>query len=142
MLMYCKHPLIFIEDTVTLDVALNEFKTGKSHMAIVRQIYDDGEVDKYYEAIGVVTLEDVIEEVLQTEINDETDTLSDNRRKRRRVDAQVAHLVDELITDSPTKPALMGPSPTLSPPQQQPLATTLNMLSTSIKTNSNNQSST
>lgn len=96
MLMYCKHPLIFIEDDATLDVALNEFKTGKSHMAVVRQIYDDGETDKYYEAIGVVTLEDVIEEVLQVEINDETDTLSDNRRKRRRTEAQVAHLVDEL----------------------------------------------
>lgn len=98
MLMYCKHPLIFIEDDATLDVALNEFKTGKSHMAVVRQIYDDGEVDKYYEAIGVVTLEDVIEEVLQAEINDETDILSDNRRKRRRTDcAQLAHLmIDEL----------------------------------------------
>lgn len=98
MLLYCKHPLIFIEDDATLDVALNEFKTGKSHMAVVQQIYDDGEVDKYYEAIGVVTLEDVIEEVLQVEINDETDTLSDNRRKRRRTDAQVAHLLDELTS--------------------------------------------
>lgn len=98
MLKYCKHPLVFIDDTATLDVALNEFKTGKSHMAIVRELYDDGEMDKRYEAIGVVTLEDVIEEVLQTEINDETDTLSDNRRKRRRTEAQVAHLVDELIT--------------------------------------------
>lgn len=93
MLMHCKHPLIFIDDETTLDVALNEFKTGKSHMAVVRQIYDDGETDKYYEAIGVVTLEDVIEEVLQVEINDETDTLSDNRRKRRRADAQV-HVID------------------------------------------------
>lgn len=100
MLMYCKHPLIFIQDDTTLDVALNEFKTGKSHMAVVRQIYDDGEIDKYYEAIGVVTLEDVIEEVLQAEINDETDTLSDNRRKRRRTDAQVAHLIDELTSSS------------------------------------------
>lgn len=100
MLMYCKHPLIFIGDDTTLDVALNEFKTGKSHMAVVRQIYDDGEIDKYYEAIGVVTLEDVIEEVLQAEINDETDTLSDNRRKRRRADAQVAHLLDDLTCRS------------------------------------------
>lgn len=100
LITYCKHPLIFIDDDATLDVALNEFKTGKSHMAVVRQIYDDGEVDKYYEAIGVVTLEDVIEEVLQTEINDETDILSDNRRKRRRKNVQVANqLPDELITD-------------------------------------------
>lgn len=75
MVQYCRHPLLFVEDHVTLDMALNEFKGGKSHMAIVRQIYDDGELDKYYEAIGVVTLEDVIEEVLQVEINDETDTL-------------------------------------------------------------------
>lgn len=97
MLMYCKHPLIFIDEDATLDVALNEFKTGKSHMAVVRQILDDGETDKYYEAIGVVTLEDVIEEVLQTEINDETDILSDNRRKRRRTEAQLANLmIDEL----------------------------------------------
>lgn len=96
MLIYCKHPLVFIGVDTTLDVALNEFKTGKSHMAVVRQIYDDGEIDKYYEAIGVVTLEDVIEEVLQVEINDETDTLSDNRRKRRRTEAQVAHLIDDL----------------------------------------------
>lgn len=99
MLMYCKHPLIYIEENATLDVALNEFKTGKSHMAVVRQIFDDGETDKYYEACGVVTLEDVIEEVLQTEINDETDTLSDNRRKRRRTDAQVSNLmIEELIS--------------------------------------------
>lgn len=100
ILRYCKHPLIFIEGDATLDVALNEFKTGKSHMAVVRQIFDDGVNDKYYEAIGVVTLEDVIEEVLQVEINDETDSLSDNRRKRRRTDAQIAQYIDELSSHS------------------------------------------
>lgn len=100
ILRYCKHPLVFIEDDATLDVALNEFKTGKSHMAVVRQIHDNGETDKYYEAIGVVTLEDVIEEVLQVEINDETDSLSDNRRKRRRTDAQIAQYIDELTCHS------------------------------------------
>lgn len=116
MLRYCKHPLIFIDDTATLDLALNEFKTGKSHMAIVRQLFDDGEVDKYYEAIGVVTLEDVIEEVLQTEINDETDTLSDNRRKRRRTEAQVAHLTDEPLVGGgqPQSPWLPSVTPQLT----------------------------
>lgn len=96
MLTYCKHPLIFIDDYATLDVALNEFKTGKSHLAVVRRLQDDGETDRYYESIGVVTLEDVIEEVLQTEINDETDTLSDNRLKSLRTQAQVSHLFDQL----------------------------------------------
>lgn len=89
MISFYNHPIMYVFEDATLDLALDEFKTGKSHMAMVRRILDDGENDPYYEIIGVVTLEDVIEEIMQMEINDETDTLSDNRRKRRRKEAQV-----------------------------------------------------
>lgn len=89
MISFYNHPRMFVYEDTTLDTALNEFKTGKSHMAIVQRVVDDGERDPYYEITGVVTLEDVIEEIMQMEINDETDTLTDNRRKRRRKDAQV-----------------------------------------------------
>lgn len=73
-LIDCSLSIVF--EDATLDVALNEFKRGLSHMAFVQRIVDDGERDPRYEVLGVVTLEDVIEEVLQAEIIDETDVLS------------------------------------------------------------------
>lgn len=89
MISFYSHPRMFVEEHTTLDRALNAFKTGESHMAIVQKLIDDTDRDPYYEITGIVTLEDVIEEIMQMEINDETDTLTDNRRKRRRKEAQV-----------------------------------------------------
>lgn len=73
---FYKHPLYFVYEDVTLDLMLNEFKQGKSHMAFVRKISDDGINDPVYKLTGIVTLEDVIEEVIQAEIVDETDIIS------------------------------------------------------------------
>jgi len=47
---------------------LNEFQTGKSHMATVTD-------NSTGELVGIITLEDVIEELIQEEIEDETDSM-------------------------------------------------------------------
>ena len=63
----------------------NEFKSGeKGHMAFVQDVNDAGEGDPFYETIGLVTLEDIIEEIIQQEIVDETDVVMDNRTKKKR----------------------------------------------------------
>lgn len=60
---------------------LNEFQKGRSHMAIV---YDDiSKPSKERKFIGIVSIEDIIEEILQEEIIDETDTFVDNTNKTK-----------------------------------------------------------
>jgi CBS domain containing-hemolysin-like protein len=46
----------------------NEFKQGKSHLGLVESVVDDVRLP-----VGIVSLEDIIEELLQQEIIDETD---------------------------------------------------------------------
>ena len=71
---------VWAEKEKPLNQMLNEFKTGeKGHLAIVK---DDGEEKR---AIGIVTLEDIIEEIIQAEIIDEDDVVTDNRSKQKRI---------------------------------------------------------
>lgn len=50
---------------------------GKSHLAIVQRVNNEGEGDPFYEVLGLVTLEDVIEEIIKSEILDESDLYSE-----------------------------------------------------------------
>jgi metal transporter CNNM len=63
----------------------DEFKSGdKGHMALVQEVNTEGEGDPFYETVGLVTLEDIIEEIIQQEIVDETDVVIDNKTKKKR----------------------------------------------------------
>ncbi|CAG9772312.1 unnamed protein product [Ceutorhynchus assimilis] len=82
---FYQNPCNFVFEDVTLDVMFKIFKEGnKGHMAFVSRVNSDGEGDPFYETVGLITLEDVIEELIQAEIVDETDVITDNRTKRRR----------------------------------------------------------
>uniref|UniRef100_H3A441 Metal transporter n=1 Tax=Latimeria chalumnae TaxID=7897 RepID=H3A441_LATCH len=80
---FYSHPLHFVFNDTKLDAMLEEFKKGKSHLAIVQRVNNEGEGDPFYEVLGIVTLEDVIEEIIKSEILDETDLYTDNRTKKR-----------------------------------------------------------
>lgn len=66
---------------------LRELKKGKSHMALVRDVNgEDESQDPFYEIKGIITLEDIIEEILGDEIVDETDAASQKEVSNARVE--------------------------------------------------------
>ncbi|XP_016518185.1 metal transporter CNNM4 isoform X3 [Poecilia formosa] len=80
---FYNHAVHFVFHDTKLDAMLEEFKKGKSHLAIVQKVNNEGEGDPFYEVLGLVTLEDVIEEIIKSEILDESDMYTDNRTRRK-----------------------------------------------------------
>ncbi|XP_074526146.1 metal transporter CNNM4 [Halichoeres trimaculatus] len=80
---FYNHPVHFVFHDTKLDSMLEEFKKGKSHLAIVQKVNNEGEGDPFYEVLGLVTLEDVIEEIIKCEILDESDLYTDNRTRKK-----------------------------------------------------------
>uniref|UniRef100_A0AAX7VH13 Metal transporter n=1 Tax=Astatotilapia calliptera TaxID=8154 RepID=A0AAX7VH13_ASTCA len=80
---FYNHPVHFVFHDTKLDAMLEEFKKGKSHLAIVQKVNNEGEGDPFYEVLGLVTLEDVIEEIIKSEILDESDLYTDNRNRKK-----------------------------------------------------------
>jgi len=80
LLTFFNRPLPRVFSDVRLGEMLKQFKEGRSHMAVVRHV-EEGEHggDPFYENVGIITLEDVIEEVINDEIVDETDVYMDNK---------------------------------------------------------------
>ena len=60
-----------------LGEVLRELKSGRSHMALVRDVLHSPDRDPVYVLKGIITLEDIIEEILGDEIVDETDAYVD-----------------------------------------------------------------
>jgi CBS domain containing-hemolysin-like protein len=68
-------PVRFVLDTMTLDRVLVKFLESRMHLFVV--------LDEYGGVSGVVSLEDVLEEILGKEIIDETDQVADMRELAR-----------------------------------------------------------
>lgn len=77
-------PVHFVPDNTSLDRILENFLEQRQHMFIV--------IDEYGGVAGILTLEDVLEEILGKEIVDELDQVTDMRelaRKRRKLATRI-----------------------------------------------------
>jgi metal transporter CNNM len=66
----------FTKETKLFD-ALNKFKKGQTHLALVREMVVEDDVNPRCVLRGVLSLEDIVEEILQEEIVDEHDAFVD-----------------------------------------------------------------
>lgn len=68
---YMERDVRTVHDTESLDIALQTFLSTHKHLAIV--------ADEFGSVVGVITLEDILEEIIRTEIVDERDKHADMR---------------------------------------------------------------
>lgn len=95
---YPRTALSVMADT-KLIVVLQEFRTGKSHLAAVKQVTVSGGGDPHYETVGIVTMEDVVEELIRANIEDEFDVRDNDPNSVNNNAANGAHG----IAPSPSK---------------------------------------
>ncbi|KAK0400371.1 hypothetical protein QR680_003466 [Steinernema hermaphroditum] len=94
---YHQHPVKFVLEDTPLKVMLEEFKKGDCHMAIVNRPNGNS-----FDLVGIVTLEDIVEEILQAEIVDEFDVVTDNvnRTRRKTVHRDLTKFFEKEVPDA------------------------------------------
>ncbi|VDN04080.1 unnamed protein product [Thelazia callipaeda] len=82
-----QYPLRFVDASKPLHSMLDEFKSGDYHLAVVERVHNvfDRKISRQTKSLlGIVTLEDIVEEILQSEIIDESDSVTDNLYRSKR----------------------------------------------------------
>lgn len=79
LLEFYNHKVTYCYLDDKLDQMFEKFRQGETHLAFVIQTVQDQDKDPYHECVGIITLEDIIEELVQLEIYDEFDDKKESK---------------------------------------------------------------
>lgn len=73
LLKFYNHHIFPIDAENSIDALFEEFRKGETHLAFVTDVVNYPDKDPVKKIVGIVTLEDILEELVQMEIYDEFD---------------------------------------------------------------------
>lgn len=79
LLKFYNHPITYCDAERYLDSMFDEFRKGETHLAFVQDVIQQPDRDPIVKIVGIVTLEDILEELVQMEIYDEFDDKKESR---------------------------------------------------------------
>ena len=100
-----------VDDCDTLETALKMFIATRQHIAVVRTVVDVEGHDPEYRICGLVTLEDILEEIIGQELRDEYEAGSSHHREV----AGMMHIVDTEASVTASVLLAAASKPDLSP---------------------------
>lgn len=95
ILEFYNHKIIFCDSDKLIDEMFEEFRMGETHLAFVTEVVQQDDLDPYVLCVGIITLEDILEELIQMEIYDEFDNKSEIEKEElvEKCSLQDKHLV-------------------------------------------------
>jgi CBS domain containing-hemolysin-like protein len=77
--------VVQIDHMTKLEPVLSFFKKGQSHMAVVTKIEQVEDRDPELKMIGIITLEDIIEELVDKQDEDDNYTKDQNHKQKEKL---------------------------------------------------------
>lgn len=78
-------PMVCVEHDCKLEAVLHYFSKGTTHIALVSKVVQEEGKDPTFQKVGLVTLEDIIEAILDAKIEDEYEVMSELKTQKERI---------------------------------------------------------
>lgn len=113
ILEFYNHKIIFCYSDKLIDEMFEEFRMGETHLAFVTEVVQQDDQDPYVLCVGIITLEDILEELVQMEIYDEFDNKSQIEKEELESQKHLVSIKYHVDSDTDSKSKVVTPTSSL-----------------------------